>query len=188
MSSPATFTGSSAFSASLAQQISNALNIASIPMQNLQSQQSTLQSQQSELGTLSGDFTSLATALSSVDSSTGSGSYAASVGTPAVASASVGSGVMAGTYSLTVTNTGANTNTISNDSGLIKVTDPTQSDISTSTSFTLMVNSTSYTSQTPMAHWMGWPTQLMPAAPMSRHRSSTSAVLRPRITGYRCKV
>ena len=45
-SSPATFTGSSAFSASLAQQISNSLNIASIPMQNLQAQQSTLQGQQ----------------------------------------------------------------------------------------------------------------------------------------------
>jgi flagellar hook-associated protein 2 len=147
-SSPATFTGSSAFSASLAQQLSNAVTIASIPMNNLQTQLTTLQGQQTELGTISGDFTSLATALSTIDSSTGSSSYAATVGTPAVASASVSSGVMAGTYSLSVTSAGANTNTLSNDSGLLTVTDPTQANLSTSTSFTLLVgpsgNQTSY--------------------------------------------
>jgi flagellar hook-associated protein 2 len=141
--SAGTFTGSSAFSASLAQEITNAVNIASIPMNNLQTQQTTLQGQQTELGTLSGDFTSLGTALSTIDSSTGSSSYAATTSNTNVASASVGSGVMAGTYSLTVSKTGANTTTMSDD-GLTKVTDPTQSNISSSTDFTLVVNSTSY--------------------------------------------
>jgi flagellar hook-associated protein 2 len=103
-----------------------------------------LQGQQSEFGTLSSDFTALSTALSSIDSATGSSSYGATISNTKVASASVGSGVLAGTYSLDVTNTGANTNTLSNDNGLLLVTDPTQSNLSTSTSFTLAVNSNTY--------------------------------------------
>jgi flagellar hook-associated protein 2 len=113
-------------------------------MDNLQTEQTTLQGQQSELGTLSSDFTSLGAALSSIDSATGSSSYGATVSNTAVASASVSSGVMAGTYSLTVSNTGANTNTISNNTGLLTVTDPTLSNLSTSTAFTLVVNSNTY--------------------------------------------
>jgi flagellar hook-associated protein 2 len=142
--SAGSFTGSSLFASSLAQQLQNAVNIASIPMDNLQTEQTTLQGQQTEFGTLSSDFTALSTALSSIDSATGSSSYGATVSNTKVASASVGSGVLAGTYSLDVTNTGSNTNTISNDSGLLLVTDPTQSNLSTSTSFTLVVNSNTY--------------------------------------------
>ena len=143
--SAGTFTGSSSFSSSLAQVISRAVSIASLPMQMLQNQQSTLQSRQSELQTLSNNFSSLGTALSSLDSATGAGSYSASLSDTNVASASVSSGVMAGTYSITVSNTGANTNAMSNDSGLTRVTDPAQGNISTSTDFTLWVNSTPHT-------------------------------------------
>lgn len=143
-SSPATFTGSSAFSASLAQEISNEVNIASIPMQNLQTQQTTLQGQQTEMEALSSDFSALGTALTNVDSAANSGSFTATTSSTSVATASATSGAMAGNFSLVVSNIGANTNAMSNDSGLVKVTDPTQGDISTSTDFTLMVNSTSY--------------------------------------------
>ncbi len=142
--SAGSFTGGSAFSSSLAQQITNAVNIASIPMNNLQTEQTTLQSEQSELGTLTTDFSSLGTALSSIDSATGATSYSATVSNPGIASASVSSGVMAGTYSLTVNKTGSNTNTISNDTGLATVTDPSSKNLSTSTAFTLVVNTTSY--------------------------------------------
>ena len=72
------------------------MNIASIPMDNLQTEQTTLQGQQTEFGTLSSDFTALSTALSSIDSATGSSSYGATVSNTKVASASVGSGVLAG--------------------------------------------------------------------------------------------
>jgi flagellar hook-associated protein 2 len=137
--SAGSFTGSSLFASSLAQQLQNAVNIASIPMDNLQTEQTTLQNQESEFGTLSSDFTALSTALTSIDSATGSSSYGVTISNTKVASASVGSGVLAGTYSLTVTSPGANTNTISNDSGLLTVTDPTQQNLSTSTSFTLLV-------------------------------------------------
>jgi len=143
-SSPATFTGSSAFSASLAQQISNSLNIASIPMQNLQTQQTTLQGQQSELQTLSSDFSSLGNALTALDTATNSGSFSATTSSPLVATASASSGALAGNFSLTVSNIGANTNAMSNDTGLVKVTDPAVGNISTSTDFTLWINSTSY--------------------------------------------
>lgn len=114
-------------------------------MNNLQTEQTTIGNQQAELGTLSSDFSSLGTALSSIDSATGSSSFAATASDTSVASASVSAGVLAGTYSLTVGSIGANTNTISNDTGLLQVSDPTQTNISTSTSFTLLVNSTSYT-------------------------------------------
>jgi flagellar hook-associated protein 2 len=66
-----------------------------------------------------------------------------------VASAAVGAGALAGTYSVTVTNLGAQTNTISNAS-LPTVADPTSGNISTSSAFTLTVNGTNY-SLTPAA-------------------------------------
>lgn len=137
--SAGSFTGSSLFASSLVQQITNAVNIASIPMNNLQTEQTTLQGEQTELGTLTTNFSSLGTALSTIDSATGASSYSATVSNPGIASASVSSGVMAGTYSLTVNKTGANTNTISNDTGLLTVTNPAQQNLSTSTSFTLLV-------------------------------------------------
>ena len=142
---PATFTGSSAFSSQLAQVIANAVAIASIPMDNLQTEQTTVQGQQSELQTLTSDFSSLGTALTSVDSSTGSSSYSASVSNSSVASASVSSGILAGTYTLDVTNPGAQETVMSGTAeNETTVTDPTQGNISSSTSFTLVVNGQDY--------------------------------------------
>lgn len=143
-SSPATFTGSSAFSSSLAQVITQAVQIASLPMQQLQSQQSTDQSQQSELGTLSSDFTSLGNAISSIDNATGSSSYSASVANSSILTATTGSGVMAGTYTVDISALGSNSTAISN-TGLTTVTDPTKGNIAAGTAFTLTVNNQAYT-------------------------------------------
>jgi len=139
--SPATFTGSSAFSASLAQVIANAVANASIPMNNLQTELTTVQGQQTELQTLTSDFSSLGSAVTALDSSTGSSSYSATVSNTAVASAAVSTGVLAGSYTLDVTNPGSQDTVMSGTTeGETTVTDPTQDNISSSTSFTLVVN------------------------------------------------
>jgi flagellar hook-associated protein 2 len=147
--SAGSFTGSSAFSTSLGQVITRAVNIASLPMLDLQNQQTALQSQQSELQTLTSSFSSLGTALTSLNTAASTGSFAATLSNNSVGSASVTTGALPGIFTLAVSNTGANTNAMSSDTGVLKVTDPTQSSVSTSTDFTLWVNSTSYDIQSP---------------------------------------
>ena len=139
--SPATFIGASAFASSLANVINRAVTIASFPMQILQAEQNTLQGEQGELQGLMGVFSSLGNAVTAMDSATGSSSYGATVSNSAVASATVGDGILPGTLSLTVTDTGAQTNVMSGTAeGEITVTDPTVGNISASTTFTLSIN------------------------------------------------
>jgi flagellar hook-associated protein 2 len=137
------FNGTSSFSADFQNVISRAVQIASLPITNLQNQENTLTSQQSELQTLGSDFQSLQTAISSVSSAISSGSFSSSVDAPTVASASVGTGVLAGSYAVTIASLGSQTNTISNSS-LPTVSDPSSGNISTSSAFTLSVNGTDY--------------------------------------------
>ena len=132
------FNGSSTFAADLNNQISHAVAVATLPITELQNQQTTLTGQQSELQTLGSDFTNLKNAIDAVDSAASSGSLAASVGSPTVASASVGTGALAGSYSVNITSLGSQTNTISS-STLPTVADPSSGSISTSSSYTLTV-------------------------------------------------
>jgi len=136
------FTGNSSFSGDLQNVITRAVQIATLPMTQLQNEQSTLTGQQTELQTLGNDFQSLQTAFGAVDSAASS-SLAATVDNNSVASASVSSGVLAGTYAVDILGLGAQTNTISN-STLPSVSDPSSGNISTSSSFTLTVNGTNY--------------------------------------------
>ncbi|HJU12245.1 MAG TPA: flagellar filament capping protein FliD, partial [Candidatus Binataceae bacterium] len=141
--SGASFTGSSAFSAQLANVVTRAVSMASAPLNQLQSQQTTVTNQQKELEALLTDFQSLQTALDSIDSASGLGSFAATVDNESVATASISSGVMAGTYAINVTSIGARTSTISAD-GLTTVTDPSAGNIDASSSYTLTVNGQAY--------------------------------------------
>ncbi len=140
---PAAFTGSSSFSSSLAQTVARAVSFASLPMQQLQTQQTTIQNQQTALATLTSDFTSLQTALDSINNAAGSNAFTATVDATAVATATVSSGAFAGTYSVNVLSTGSHTNTLSNN-GLTTVTDPTSANIDASTTYTLTVGSQTY--------------------------------------------
>ncbi|HEX4168878.1 MAG TPA: flagellar filament capping protein FliD [Bryobacteraceae bacterium] len=142
-SSTTYFAGSSTFAAQLQQTITHAVSAASAPLQQLQTQQTTLTGQQTELQTISTDFTSIQAAVDSLTSSTGVGAFSASVDDNTIASASVGAGVMAGTYSLDILSIGSQTNAVSTGS-LTKVADPTTSNIDSGTSFTLTVNGTNY--------------------------------------------
>jgi flagellar hook-associated protein 2 len=137
------FTGGSAFSAQFQQVIAKAISAASQPMQQLQSQESSFTNQQSELQRLSAGFGNLQAAIDSINTATGLNAYSANVDNSSVASASVTSGVLPGTYSVNVINTGTRTNTISGN-GLIVVTNPSTGNIDSSSGFTLTVNGQSY--------------------------------------------
>ena len=130
------FTGSSAFSAQLAQVISTAVARASAPLTQLQTEQTSLQGEQSELQTLTSDFNSLQSAISSLNSAAQTSGVSAEVDDASVAKAAASNGALAGTYSLDVTSLGAQANTISSNS-LTKVSDPSTQSIDSSSSYTL---------------------------------------------------
>ncbi len=142
-SSTPSFNGSSTYAAQLQQVITSAVSQASAPVQELQSQQSTLASQQSELQTLLSDFQGLQTALDGINSASGAGAYAASVSDSSVATASLSSGAMPGNYSINVLNIGSRTSTLSSN-GLTTVTDPSSANLDSSSTYTLSVNGQNY--------------------------------------------
>jgi flagellar hook-associated protein 2 len=138
-STPAAFLGNSAFSTDLQAVITRAVNIASLPITQLQNQLNTLTSQQTELQTLGSKFQSLQNALDSIGSASSADSFAASVDDQSVASVSVGSGAQAGNYSVDILSVGSQTNTISPNT-LLAVADPASGNISSSSAFTLTVD------------------------------------------------
>jgi flagellar hook-associated protein 2 len=142
------FNGTSTYAAQLQQVINTAVSNASIPIQQLQTQETTLNNQQSELQTVSNDFQALQTALNSITSATGSGAYQANVTNSSIASASVSSGVMPGNYQINVVSLGSQTNTLSAD-GLSTVSDPSTQNIDSGSSYTLTVNGQQYSVSDP---------------------------------------
>ncbi len=78
-SSSTYFSGSSTFAAQLQVSISRAVTMASVPIQQLQAQQTTLTGQQTELQNITSDFASLQAAVDSLQSGTGVGAFSASV-------------------------------------------------------------------------------------------------------------
>src|SRR5580692_11247602 len=102
-----TFSGSSTFSSAFQNVLTNAVNEASIPMEQMQDGVTTLTNQQSALTQLESTFQSLDASLQSIGSATG-GSPSASVSNPSVVSATTTSSALSGTYSIEVTSLGSN--------------------------------------------------------------------------------
>ncbi len=136
------FAGQSTYSAQLNNVIAHAVATATLPITILQNQQGTLSSQQAEIQTLGSDFEAVQTAINSLNTAVASNSYSALVSTPSIATASVSSGALAGSYTLNVTSLGSQTTTISNTA--LAVSDPAGSNISSSNNFTLTVNGSNY--------------------------------------------
>jgi flagellar hook-associated protein 2 len=136
-------TGSSTFAADLQASVTRALEIAALPMQALQADQSTISGETSELSTLGGLFNTLQTSLQNIGSGTGSSALQATSSDSSVATATVTGSPLPGTYTVDVTDAGSYSSSISNSA--TAVTDPTTQDISPSTSFTLTVGTTTYT-------------------------------------------
>ena len=141
-------TGTSTFATDLQNSVNRAVQIASLPMQMLQNDQSTVTNQITELNNLGSLFNSLQTSLQNLASGSGSNAMAASVDNSSVAQATLSSGALAGTYSVSVLSAGSSSSVISNET-TPAVTDPTTADISQSTVFTLTVNGVDYTIQPP---------------------------------------
>jgi len=134
------FSGMSNYSQDLNNAISREVEIASLPSELLQNDVNDLTDQSNELQTLDNDFASVQSAVSGLASAAGN-VLSASVGNPSVATATVGSGAAAGSYTLQVTSLGSYSDALSND-GLPTVTDPTAQNISGSGSYTLTVGTT----------------------------------------------
>jgi flagellar hook-associated protein 2 len=143
---PATFNGSSTYAADLQQTITQAVTIASIPLNQLNANVTTLQGQSTEIGFIQNGFNLIQSSIQSLTTASTGGSLSASVGDDTVASATLNSSaaVTPGTYTLNVINTGSPTTSVSNAS-LPSVADPSATSISTSANYTLTVNGSSFT-------------------------------------------
>lgn len=139
---PPTFSGQSKFASDFQQVLTRAVAIASLPMQNMQNQLSTLQGQQSSLQSLQTTFASLQSSIQSIGSSLGT--VTATSSNPQAVTATATSSALAGTYTIQVTGLGSHTTTISN-AGTPVVTDPSTGNISSSSSFTLTVDGNNFT-------------------------------------------
>jgi flagellar hook-associated protein 2 len=143
LASPQTSTtGSSTFASDLEASVNRAIQIASLPMEQLEIDQSTISGQTTELGTLGNLFNSLQSALQGIGSGTGSSALQATVGDQSVVTANVTGSALPGTYTVDVTNAGSFSSAISGSS--TPVTDPSTEDISGSSTFTLTVGSSTY--------------------------------------------
>src|ERR1039458_505118 len=104
---PAVFTGTSAYSTDFANVISRAVAIASLPITQLTNSKTTLTSQSTELTTLDTKFTALQTAVAAIGTALGGSSFQTSVSSPNVLDVSVGTGAQEGYYSVNVSSIGA---------------------------------------------------------------------------------
>jgi flagellar hook-associated protein 2 len=138
-----TTTGTSTFASDLQASVSRALEIAALPMEALQNDQSTISGETSELSTLSGLFSTLQTSLQGITSGTGTNALQAASSDQSVATASVTGSALPGSYTVQVLTAGSYSSATSDSA--TTVTDPTTQNISASTSFTLTVGTSTYT-------------------------------------------
>ncbi len=143
---PATFNGSSTYAADLQQTITHAVAVASIPLNQLNSNVTTLQGQSTELGYLQNGFNLIQTAIQGLTTASTGGSLSASVGDNTIATANLNTSAAAtaGTYTLNVISTGSPTTSVSN-ANLPAVSDPSASSISTAGTYTLSVGGSNFT-------------------------------------------
>ncbi len=141
--SSAIFTGSSQFSNDFQQVVSRAVQIATLPVTQMQSQVTGLQSQSSELNTIGTDLNNLQSVITSLNSALGLGSFTATSSSNTVATVKLSGTPSAGSITVEVDAMGAFSASMSKDT-LTKVTDSAKSSISTATSYELTVGQTSY--------------------------------------------
>jgi flagellar hook-associated protein 2 len=133
---------SSKYSSDLQQVLSRAVAIASLPLNQLNSQLTDLQNRSTALSSLNGKFTALQTALQGVSSAAFSAS--AQVTNSSVLTAQSDSTAKAGSYAIHVVTAGAPSSALSQGT-LPTVQDPSTQSISTATSYTLTVDGTPVT-------------------------------------------
>lgn len=138
------FTGSSNFSTDFQQVITRAVAIASLPIQQLQTEVTALQSESSSLTALQTKVAGLQSSLTSLESALGTGSFTSSLSNSDVASVGLTGTPMAGTLSVEVTAIGSFSSAMSND-GPGAITDIAKSTLSDAVSYTLRIGEQFFT-------------------------------------------
>jgi flagellar hook-associated protein 2 len=133
------FTGTSRYSSDFQSVIQRAVNIASLPLNQYKNEQSALNAQATALTSLSGNFSSLQSALDSLTNAASAANKRADSSDTSVLTADVTADATPGTYTFDITNPGAAATSLSSSAGLLKVTDPAKSSITDKGSFTLTV-------------------------------------------------
>src|SRR4030088_1885225 len=136
---PAVFTGASAYSNDFQAVIARAIAIRSLGLNSLSTGKAQILAQSAAVGSLDAAFSNLQNAVTAIGASTGVSALSAAVSTTGFVQPALAAGALPGSYSLEVTNLGAATNTLSKDAQIL-VTDPAVQNISPGTSFTLTVN------------------------------------------------
>ena len=134
-------TGTSSFSSDLSQVVSRAVAIASLPLGQLNRQLTKLQSEASAASSLNDTFSSLQKALGNLDA--GVISSTATVSDTNVVSVQTDAATLPGTYSINVLDSGSHTSAMSSSGQ--PVSDPANQSLSSTSSFTLMVGSNTFT-------------------------------------------
>src|SRR6185295_8077113 len=141
------FTGASRYSTDFASVIERAVKIASLPMNQMQSQLTGLQSDSGALSTLDGKMAAVQSAISNLEAALGTSSYSATVSHTDLLSATLADGVKEGSYHVTVKDIGAYPLAVSGDAPLVpldsydlsRVFDPTAANLSIATNYTLTI-------------------------------------------------
>jgi flagellar hook-associated protein 2 len=134
-----TFKGASTYSSDFQNVISRAVAIASLPLNLLTTQQTTLTDQSKELTTLDTKFTALQTAVQNVDTALGGSSFQTAVSTPNVVGVNVADGAREGVYSINVKDIGAYETSNSTRNWNVP-----EASTNTPTTFTLVVGNRNY--------------------------------------------
>jgi flagellar hook-associated protein 2 len=137
ISSPV-FAGVSSYAQDLQQVITRSVNIAALPLKQLNNQLQDLNLQSSALEGLNTAFSKLQSALHDLDLSLGPKSYTGKSSNPDAIGVSVGLGAVESAYTIDVSNLGSYTTAMSD--AALTVSDPSSSSISTAAAYTLTVD------------------------------------------------
>jgi len=141
MSSSVLFSGSSRYASDFEAVIQRAVAISSLPLRQLESNQTRLQDQSAAIQTLQQNLESVKSAVESLETAAGSGLLKATVSNAVAARATLSSGAVAAVHTLAVSSVGSYANSLSKDSGVTKVTNPATGSITDQSSFTLTFTS-----------------------------------------------
>ena len=131
----------SLYSADLQQVLTRSINIASLPLTQLNSQLTTLQNRSTALDSLNGKVDALLTAMQGISSAVNSTS--ASSSDPTILTAHSDSSAQAGAYTIHIASPGAAASALSN-TGLPAVQDPSTQSITVAGSLTLTVGAATF--------------------------------------------
>lgn len=133
------FTGTSRFTNDFGQVLERSVRIASLALTQMTQGKTRLDDEVTALTNLDNVVAKLGSGITAIQDSLGFGGFATTVSDTAVVKAAASDGVLPGTYSLKVTSLGSYT-TVSTKDTVAGVSDPAVGNISTSSSFTLIID------------------------------------------------